>query len=88
MKADNEPVISLLVYFKSVKKTKYVLQKKNNNNKRAKIKSSSGKSRTPDLQRGRSVRIFVKLIVFNTFAHEVQPVDAVRSRRRALFMKN
>ena len=55
MKADNEPAISLLVYFKSVKKTKYVLRKNNNNNKRAKIKSSNGKSRTPDLQRVRSV---------------------------------
>ena len=39
MKAYNEPAISLFVYFKSVKKRKYVLRKSNNNNnKRAKIK--------------------------------------------------
>ena len=32
IKADNEPAISLPVYFKSVKKWKYVFRKKNNNN--------------------------------------------------------
>ena len=33
IKADNEPAISLPVYFKSVKKWKYVLRKKKNNKK-------------------------------------------------------
>ena len=36
MKADNEPAISIPVYFKSVKKWKYVLQNNNNNNKKQK----------------------------------------------------
>ena len=100
MKADNEPAISLLIYFKSVKKTKYVSRKNNNNNnKRAKIKSFQWQESNPRPPTCKVSALsivpwqlitknFVKWIVFNTFAHEVQPVNALRSRRRALFMKN
>ena len=55
-----------------------------------KKKVSNGESRIPDLWRLRSTcyllprqLIFVtlvKLIIFNTFAHEILPVDAVWSR--------
>ena len=47
MKADNEPAISLPVYFKSVKKWKYVLRKKQKN-KRTKKK---GRESDVDVQR-------------------------------------
>ena len=58
MNADNEPAISVAVYFKSVKKWKYVLRK----NKKQKQKGpkkrieNNGESRTPDLRRVRSMR--------------------------------
>ena len=67
MKADNEPAISLPVYFKSVKKWKFILRK---NKKKKKVprrgkKGSIGESRTKD--------------IFNTFAHDILPIDAIWS---------
>ena len=60
MKADNAPAISIPVYFKSVKKWQYVLQKnkkQKTKNKRAKKrkKVSNSKSRNPDLWHVRSM---------------------------------
>ena len=48
MKADNEPTISLPVYF--------FLPKKQKDQNKTKIKVSNGESPTPDLWRGRSAR--------------------------------
>ena len=53
IKADNKPAISLPVYFKFVKKWKYVLRKKNNdnnnnNNNRTKKKKKSKEKKIPD----------------------------------------
>ena len=58
MKADNELAISLPVYFKSVKKWKYVLRKKQN--KKTKKKNSYGESWTPDLWRVRSMQYLMR----------------------------
>ena len=67
-------------------------EKKNNNNKRTKKRKkniSNSESWTPDLRRGRLtwllsivprqlvLKILHKLIIFNTFAHEILLVDAV-----------
>ena len=59
MKADNEPAISLPVYFKSVKMENMFFDKKKKKKKKEKEKNqvSDGGSRTPDflfLTRGRS----------------------------------
>ena len=63
MKADNELSISVLLYFKSVKKSKYFLRKKKQNKttrpppkKKQEENVSYGVSRTPDLWRVRSTR--------------------------------
>ena len=60
MKADNEPAISLAVYFKPVKKLKYVLlknkKKTQKDQKRKRKKVSIGENRTPDLRCVRSSR--------------------------------
>ena len=56
MKADNGAALSVPVYFKSVKKRKYVKKSINQNKptkQKEKKKVSSGGSRTPDLQRVR-----------------------------------
>ena len=77
MKADNEPAISLPVYFKSVKKWKYVLRK--NKKKGPKKKEESPTWRVNVLSvapRLLIVKAPVKLIL-NSFAHENLPVDAV-----------
>ena len=57
IKADNEPAISLPVYFKSVKKGKYVFgkKKKTKRPKKGKI-TSNGESPTPDHRRVQSTR--------------------------------
>jgi len=53
MKQDNEPAISLPVYFKSVKKCKYVLQKKKKKQKGQKKKkefpTARAKTRTSNM---------------------------------------
>ena len=82
MKADNEPAISLPVYFKSVKKGKYVLR---NNKKKGNIifhrrESYSGSltckvNALPIAPRHLILNTPVKLIMFYTFAHEILPVD-------------
>ena len=61
MKSDNEPAISLPVYFKSVKKTENMFAKKTKNkNKRTqkerKKKVSIGESRPRAYRRGRYTR--------------------------------
>ena len=66
-KADNELALSLLVYFKSVKKVKICFEEK----KSSKEKVSYGRSCTPDLRH--------ELIIFITFAHEILLVDVVCS---------
>ena len=53
MKAENEPAISIPVYFKSVKKKKKAKQTDQTKGK----KVSSGGSRTPDHQSVRSTRM-------------------------------
>ena len=95
IKADNEPAISLPVYFKSVKKWKYVLRKKKTTkNRRTKkrknnfLRRETNPGPTPCAANALSIaprqlilKIHVKLIIFNnTFAHEILPVDAVYSR--------
>ena len=59
MKAENEPAISLPVYFKSVKKKKTNKTKQNKPTKQKEKKVSSGGSRTPDLQSVRSTRMSI-----------------------------
>ena len=59
MKAENEPAISLPVYFKSVKKKKQTKQRKNKATKQKEKKVSSGGSRTTDLQSVRSTRLCI-----------------------------
>ena len=52
MKADNEPAISLPLYYKSVKKWKYVLKKEKQNatkKKRKKSPSTGVKAHTSDV---------------------------------------
>ena len=78
MKADNEPAISLPVYFKSVKKWKYVLRK-NKNTKGPKKKEESPTWRVNVLSVAPQLLI-VKApfkLILNSFAHENLPVDAV-----------
>ena len=62
MKAENEPAISVPVYFKSVKKKNKQQQNKTKQNKPTKQKEkkvSSGGSRTPDLQSVRSTHMSI-----------------------------
>ena len=93
IKADNEPAISLPVYFKMVKKWKYVLPKtKQNKTKGPKRKESfQGWEWNPEpltcevsvlsnVPRQLTLSIFIKIIMLNTFAHEIVPVNAVWSR--------
>ena len=76
MKADNELSISVLLYFKSVKKWKYVLRKKQNQTKRPKKNSLPGvKPPTLDVQ-GQGVIYCAtttnfKQIILNISAHKI-----------------
>ena len=83
MKSENEPEISLTVYFKSVKKKgKYVLRKKTNKTtkKKGPKKNCYGQSRTPDFQYNVlpiAPRQPAKNVLFTSFPLEILPVDAV-----------
>ena len=92
MKSDNEPTISLPVYFKSVKKNENMFAKiTENKNKRTQKKkekksfyrreSNAGlptwKVYALSITQRLILNTLVKLIIFNTFAHEILPVDDV-----------
>ena len=91
MNADNEPAISVAVYFKSVKKWKYVLRENNKKKTKGpkqmekKFPTARVEPRASDVKvtplsiapRQMIFKMSVKLIIFNTFGHEVLPVDAV-----------
>ena len=88
MKSDNEPTISLTVYFKSVKKNENMFAKiTENKNKRTPQKSFYRRESNAGLPTWKVYALsitqriisntLVKLIIFNTFAHEILPVDDV-----------
>ena len=91
MTADNELAISLPVYFKSVKKWKYVLRKRQNKTKLPKQEKRLLRREAnlgPSMSKVNALSIAprqlmligsVKVIMFNIFAHEILPVDAVWS---------
>ena len=87
MKSENEPEISLTVYFKSVKKKgKYVLRKKQtkqNQKKKDRKKNCYGQSRTPDFRYNVlpiAPRQPAKNVLFTSFPLEILPLDAVWSQ--------
>ena len=87
MKADNEPAISLPVYYKSIKKRKYVYKKqKNATKKREKsLLPQESKPGPPTCEvnvlsiapQQLMLNKAAKLIIFKIFAHKILPEDTV-----------
>ena len=77
MNADNEPAISVAVYFKSVKKWKYVLRK----NKKQKQKDQKKESKITARVEPRTSDVFGQRVIYwATTTNIILPVDAVRSQ--------
>ena len=80
MKADNELAISVQILFKSVKKWKYQFKQSKLRKQKQSEKKRNSFRRVYLLRHGiKSENKLVKLTIFNVFAYEILPGDAVWS---------